>query len=44
MKILKTFDNDVLGEQSPWLEDCFTISFVMPLDVTSSAGKVTLPG
>lgn len=44
MKKLKTFGDDVVGEQSPWLEDCFTISFVMPLDVTSSAGKVTFPG
>jgi len=42
--MLKTFGDDVDGEQSPWLEYCFTISFVMPLDVTSSAGNVTLPG
>jgi len=42
-KKLVTLGDDV-GEQSPWLEEIFTISFVIPLDVTSSAGKVTLPG
>jgi len=42
-KKLVTLGDDI-GEQSPWLEEIFTISFVIPLDVTSSAGKVTLPG
>lgn len=44
MNKLITLGDDAVGEQSPWLEDSFTIPFDMPLDVTSSAGKVTLPG
>lgn len=44
MKKLKTLGDDVVGEQSPELKDCFKMSFVIPIDVTSSAGKVKFPG